>query len=524
MTVDNVFEVKKVAIIGGGIAGLTTLFELLNVKKEGTTSLKYSNSGELVSHGTTPSERAFSKIDVFEQSDQIGGIWNPSFDDAETIDQDLLDTGKYDDPNILRPETRIPENLREGIYSFEKPFVTRKRQDTPKPWTRSGIYRSLFSNVPERYLRNSFMPFLNKAEEDPSLAPLIDNGQIINQVEEFAKRFDLLKYVKLNSEVVNITKDNNDNQWTLTIRNSISEESDEWYQERYDAVIVSNGHYSIPYIPYIKGLDAWNKKYPGTILHSKSYRNNEIFENKNVLFIGTGLSGVDLIQYAFPVARNVYVARTPGKREVYEWLGNAATSEGIQTKPRVSSIDPEKNSVTFVDGTTVEGIDTIVLSTGYHWHYPFLSEELTGVKVKPGRNGKNPDSGSSVSGLYLNTFSIQDPTLAFVGVTITSIKWPSFELTASAIAGVWTNKSGLPSKEDQVSSNQERLKDTGTGLEFHYYPYECFKGFASQLEHFLPLGRQLSDIFDEEHLETDFERSFVVAEKLFYEYKSGQLK
>jgi len=57
-------------------------------------------------------------------------------------------------------------------------------------------------------------------------------------------------------------------------------ESKEVSTETFDAVIVASGHYDDPFVPDIAGLEAWNSTLPGSISHSKFYRQPEVFTGK----------------------------------------------------------------------------------------------------------------------------------------------------------------------------------------------------------------------------------------------------
>ncbi|CUS24591.1 LAQU0S17e02520g1_1 [Lachancea quebecensis] len=527
MTKDANREIKSVAIIGAGAAGLTSLFELLNTRKDGTTNLAYTADGKFDEAKTGENKYpAFQKIVAFESRSSLGGIWSPSFDTPDFIGREDLDSERYDDPSVLRPPTQAPSELFNGGYTFSKPLVSGKPDSrSTKTWDRSGIYRHLYSNVPQRYLRNSFIPYeINQGKPNSSIVPLVTNHYITESLLGFARRYKLEKYTRVNSEVIRIKKISN-GSWKLTVKESTGN-SDifRWYEEEFDAVLVSNGHYSIPYIPRIEGLSKWVAQYKDSVLHSKSFREFDIFKNKKCLFVGTGLSGIDLIQYVFPVAKEVIVSRTPDKEEIYPWLTKAATSEGLSKKPRIKELLPSENrKVIFQDGSFVEGVDHIILSTGYHWHYPFLSEGDSHLSVIKSGQKNLKDSASMVDGLFLDTFSINDPSLAFVGVTITPLKWPSFELTASAIAGVWANTSSLPAKSEQLSAISQRKKETGENLLFHYFPPTHVKELISRLEPFLPKGRRATDIIDLQHL-SDFEKAAEVAERLFYQLKNEKIE
>lgn len=525
MTRREPFKIRSVAIIGSGAAGLTALFEILHTKKDGSTTISYKDNGDLDDSTLQNDDPAFTNVVAFEQTARIGGIWAPSFDDPDVIPQDALDTEQYDDPFVLKPRTMLPEQLSRSAYSVKSPLRT-KNVGSAYTWHSSGIYRHLYSNVPSRYLRNSFIPYNEEAERQAApgnpLDPLITNGEITHRLLQFAKKYHLEEYVRFSSEVVKVNKDDISKKWELSVKHTAPDGTAQWYSELYDAIIVSSGHYSVPYIPHIKGLSSWNKKFNSSVLHSKSFRDPKIFKDKVCLFIGTGLSGIDILQYAFPIAKQVIVSRSPGKEEIYEWLSKAANSDGIIVKPRVKEINSSnEREVIFEDGSSIFNVDHIVLSTGYHWHYPFLNSAETGVHVIP-RNGTLPDCSSMIDGLYLNVFSIKEPTLAFVGVTITPFKWPSFELEASTIAGVWANNSVLPVKEELITSEQERGQSTDESVLYHFYSVTAFAEYLDKVSKYLPAGRKPSDIFDSEHID-DMNASMATAERLFYQYKNGKI-
>lgn len=85
---------------------------------------------------------------------------------------------------------------------------------------------------------------------------------------------DLVSY---NTTVENVTKVGH--EWKLTLR-SEGAEKDYWWVEWFDAVIVASGHYSVPYVPSIEGLDQFEKTRPGSVIHSKHFRGKEYFHGK----------------------------------------------------------------------------------------------------------------------------------------------------------------------------------------------------------------------------------------------------
>ena len=67
--------------------------------------------------------------------------------------------------------------------------------------------------------------------------------------------------------------------WRLTLRKK-GAQRDYWWTEEFDALVVANGHYSVPFIPTTPGLPAFAERYPGCVNHSKYYRGPEVYRNK----------------------------------------------------------------------------------------------------------------------------------------------------------------------------------------------------------------------------------------------------
>lgn len=68
-------------------------------------------------------------------------------------------------------------------------------------------------------------------------------------------------------------------EWKVTLRKG-GEKTDYWWVEFFDAVVVASGHYSVPYIPHIDGLEDLEKQRPGSVLHSKMFRGREAYRGK----------------------------------------------------------------------------------------------------------------------------------------------------------------------------------------------------------------------------------------------------
>jgi cation diffusion facilitator CzcD-associated flavoprotein CzcO len=471
---------KTIAIIGAGPGGLASAYEFLNTKESGVP--------------------AFDKVVVFEQKDHVGGVW--VFNERADEVTDELIHSEYWNPEKVHPVLNPPADLTH--HTVDSPLET-PALNNDNQWRRSGVYPKLYTNVPRRFMRFSSIPFQPR-EEKTVIQPLITHQEVNQVLEKFADDNDLKKHIRLQTQVQGVSKE--DDQWVLTLRRN-NGATDQWYREAFDAVVVSTGHYSTPYIPYIPGLDTRDS---GSISHSKSFRASEQFKDKTVFIVGSSLSGIDIVQY-IDVIGKVVISRTPGKKEIYPWLEKAA--EASETRPRITEI--KGKLVTFEDNSELEA-DHIIFATGYHWRWPFLNNQFIELTT-PGHNDTATGS-SRVGGLYYNIFTIEDPTLGFVGVTLGSTKFQSLEAAAVALAGVWSGQRSLPSKEQQYKWEQQRIAETGDNIFFHYYDFHYIKEqwFDPVIEKFAVPGR-VNPLEGEDI--GDLDRALESAERVYFGVKAG---
>lgn len=88
-----------------------------------------------------------------------------------------------------------------------------------------------------------------------------------------------------------------DGEWKLTLRKE-GKAQDYWWSEYFDAVIVATGHYSVPYIPAIPGLEQLQKSRPGSVVHSKHFRGNHLFKGKVSSYCFAEISPAIILTFA----------------------------------------------------------------------------------------------------------------------------------------------------------------------------------------------------------------------------------
>lgn len=197
-------------------------------------------------------------------------------------------------------------------------------------------------------------------------------------------------------------------------------------QNRYDAVIVANGHKELPYIPDVPGLREWSLADRDSVTHSKFYVDAKPYREKNVLVVGNYASGGALATQIGVVASTVHVSTTA------ESLPESKV-EHIRYHRVVHKYDVATSCATFQGGDTVSNLDYIVFCTGYLYSLPFLEEFLPGIA-----------DGKFVKDLYRHIFYTRDPTLAFVGLDKFVSPFPYSESQGAVIASVFSGRIQLP--------------------------------------------------------------------------------
>lgn len=96
-------------------------------------------------------------------------------------------------------------------------------------------------------------------------------------VESLVERRGYGDLVSYNTTVERVEKVGT--EWKVMLRKD-GKKSDYWWVEWFDAVVVASGHFWVPYIPPIEGLEAFEKARPGSVLHSKHFRGRDTFADK----------------------------------------------------------------------------------------------------------------------------------------------------------------------------------------------------------------------------------------------------
>jgi thioredoxin reductase len=404
---------RRVAVIGAGPSGISAIKALHE-------------------------ENIFERIRLFERRDRPGGTW---------IYDRIPDT--FPDPKGSKERNEIPETLPQ----FKHPSP----EDTT---ARTAVYDTLDSNVGAKAMEFTHTPFpgVNSATSIKQYGhanPTRPFGVVAGYLEDLFKQYHHLASFNTTAEKV----EKHGNEWILTLRQSghiyDNKQSDYWWQEHFDAVIVASGHYSVPLVPNIPGLDIAVTSFPAVFEHSKAFRSQNDYVDKKVIVVGGNVSAADLVVDLHPLVKGPLYLSQRGNNEA---LQAAWDLPNIQLKPTIAGIDTSQQgiTVTFSDDTTLENIDKIIFATGYKLSYSFLTPD----PVTP---------NNRASGFYQHIFKISDPSLTLVGQARAAISFRVYEYQAVAVARYFAGRNAkpLPSPQEQDLWEVERLKYKGPTDLFH---------------------------------------------------------
>ena len=168
----------------------------------------------------------------------------------------------------------IPVPQLDANHLVEEPkFKTVKYADGARkePFFPTPMYRDLETNIPSSIMQYSDQPFPAGLQLFPS------RDSVTDYLDAYAKEVHHL--IQFSTQIIDVRLKGGSNQdcWMVRYRDLLNKNTD---KTEFDAVLVANGHFNVPYIPQIQGISEWNEKYPGIISHSKYFRVAETFTEK----------------------------------------------------------------------------------------------------------------------------------------------------------------------------------------------------------------------------------------------------
>ncbi|KAF5017533.1 hypothetical protein F66182_10534 [Fusarium sp. NRRL 66182] len=406
--------VKRVAVIGAGPAGAIAVDALAQ-------------------------EKTFDLIRVFERREGPGGCWQVLIGDTSPPPA-ISDLARLAD-RTADEQLPIPESLPALVPKYTQP---RHEESSLYPYLETNVDTSTmeYTQEPIPVIRSERSIGMHGPE-----TPFRHWKVMRDYVAGILERNHYEDLVSYNTTVEHAEKVGD--EWKVVLRKQ-GKEKDYWWTETFDAVVVASGHYWVPYIPAIEGLDQLEKTRPGSVVHSKHFRGRDSYQEKRVVVVGASVSAADIAVDLVDTAQSPVHCITIG-HTVNVYFGDEAFNHpNIKQHPSIAKVTGR--TVHLIDGTSIPDVDHIIFGTGYSWTLPFLPSV-------PVRNNRVP-------GLYQHVVWQRDPTLLFVGAVGAGLTFKIFEWQAVYAARLLAGRGTLPSVQEMQKWEEERVKTHGDGPKF----------------------------------------------------------
>ena len=303
------------------------------------------------------------------------------------------------------------------------------------------MYRGLRTNLPKETMEYREFPWPKLSDDEDKDPSFVTHKQVQNYLMEYSQKFDI--QVCLQHEVTQLRVLSGEDHtpscfsptegetWPkieLTIvdhTNATNGEVANETRQVFDAVLVANGHFNAPRTPRIPGVEEYFVQgQGGRVFHSIEYDDPSEFRDQTVLCIGGRASGSDIArEIARAGAKQVYLSDSS------RTTGEARYLDRITWVPRTMQV-LANGAIQFDHDCPVqaEGVDTIILCTGYDYSFPFINQQ----------SGLELDSRDRrVQPLYEQLWHARYPHIAFVGLPHSILPFPLFEFQAEACLNMW---------------------------------------------------------------------------------------
>jgi cation diffusion facilitator CzcD-associated flavoprotein CzcO len=159
----------------------------------------------------------------------------------------------------------------------------------------SAAYRQLFINTSRDRMEYSDYPMPKSYPDFPH------HAQIAAYFDAYVDHFGFRDGIRFETKVAHAERLDGGG-WELTL--------DDGSVERFDALLVANGHHWDPRWP--EPMFPGHDTFAGQQLHAHSYVDNDLFVDKDVVILGMGNSAMDIAVESSYVARNTYLAARRG--------------------------------------------------------------------------------------------------------------------------------------------------------------------------------------------------------------------
>ncbi len=293
-----------------------------------------------------------------------------------------------------------------------------------------SMYRYLWSNGPKECLEFADYSFDEHfGQAIPSYPPrAVLRDYIMGRIDQEA----IKKYIRFECPVRWVTYDDATEMFSVTVTNYQTGQQE---TNEFDYVIVATGHFSTPNMPYFPGLENFH----GRVLHAHDFRDALEFSDQDILLVGASYSAEDIGSQCYKYGAKSVTISYRSEPIGLKW------PDGIEERPLLERL--EGNTAYFVDGSSKK-FDSIVMCTGYLFHFPFLPDKL---RLQT-HNCMYPDN------LYKGIFFQSNPKLIYLGMQDQYFTFNMFDVQAWYARDIMLGTSTLPDAATRLADIEHWLE------------------------------------------------------------------
>lgn len=167
------------------------------------------------------------------------------------------------------------------LNNLSIPNIVLEREDCVASLWKKYSYDRLHLHLAKQFCELPLKPF-------PSTYPTyVSRDQFLRYLDDYVSHFKISPLYQ--RKVESAEYDEASKKWIVKARN-LGSNSNEMEEYSSKCLVVATGETTDAFIPQIEGL----KNYVGDVIHTTQYKNGKLYENKNVLVVGAGNSGMEV--------------------------------------------------------------------------------------------------------------------------------------------------------------------------------------------------------------------------------------
>ena len=164
------------------------------------------------------------------------------------------------------------------------------------------MYRYLWSNGPKECLE--FADYSFDEHFGKPIASYPPREVLADYIKGRVEKAGVRDWVRFRHPVRHVQYHKDADNFTVIAHDLVNDKS---VKETFDYVIVANGHFSTPNVPYFEGMD----KFGGRVLHAHDFRDALEFKGKDVMVVGSSYSAEDIGSQCWKYGCLLYTSPSP---------------------------------------------------------------------------------------------------------------------------------------------------------------------------------------------------------------------